>query len=147
MWFYNNKEFTSEMVEDYVGFVYLVIFDNGKKYIGKKKFWSKVTRPPLKGKKRKRRSLKESDWKTYCGSSETVKKLIEENGLDSVKREILHLCKGAGELSYMEMVEQVERKVLLRDDYYNGIIQCRINQACVKRLKKEFLDNTRCGET
>jgi len=137
MWTYNGKEFTTEMIEDYVGFVYLVTFDDGKKYIGKKRFWSKVTRPPLKGKKRKRRSLKESDWKTYCGSSEAVKELIEENGLDSVKREILHLCKGAGELSYMETKEQFEREVLLREDYYNGIIQCRINHLHVKRLKKE----------
>jgi len=136
MWTYNGKEFTTEMIEDYVGFVYLVTFDDGMKYIGKKKFWSKVTRPPLKGKKRKRRSLKESDWKTYCGSSEAVKELIEENGLDSVKREILHLCKGAGELSYMELHEQMARHVLLRDDYHNGIVQCRIHHSHVKILKE-----------
>ena len=134
MWLYNDKEFTTEMIGDYLGFVYLVTFDDGKKYIGKKKFWSKVTRPPLKGKKRKRRSLKESDWKTYCGSSEAVKELIEENGLDSVKREILHLCKGAGELSYMETKEQFDREVLLSDKYYNGIINCRIGSNSVKNM-------------
>jgi len=66
MWVYQGKEFTSDMIGDYVGFVYcLTDTENGKKYIGKKKFTRKITRPPLKGKKRKRRSVAESDWQTY----------------------------------------------------------------------------------
>ena len=40
------------MIEDHIGFVYEITdTENGMMYIGKKKFWSKVTRPPLKGKK------------------------------------------------------------------------------------------------
>ena len=51
-WTYNNKTFDSDMIEDYIGFVYEVYDTEAKmKYIGKKKFWSRVTRPPLKGKK------------------------------------------------------------------------------------------------
>ena len=130
-------ELPSEMIEKYVGFVY-EIYDKEAKmyYIGKKKFWSKVTRPPLKGKKRKRRSLKESDWKTYCGSSETVKELVEENGLDHFDREILYLCKSKGELNYMELREQVIRDVLLKpDEYHNAFVGGKIHRAHIKKLQ------------
>jgi len=62
MWYYEGEEFTSEMIEDYVGFVYLITdLTNGKKYVGKKLFVSKRKLPPLKGKTRKRTVIKESD--------------------------------------------------------------------------------------
>lgn len=137
MWVYKDKEFTSEMIEDYIGFVYLLTNkQNGMKYIGKKRFKRKITRPPLKGKKRKRRELVESDWKVYCGSSDETKELVSEHGIDIFHREILHLCENPGEMSYLEVVEQIQREVLLRDDYYNGIVQCRIHHTHVKNLKK-----------
>jgi serine/threonine protein kinase len=137
MWSYNGEEFTSEMIEDNMGFVYIVTDKKTKmKYIGKKAFFSKVTKPPLKGKKRKRRSLKESDWKTYCGSSETVKELVEENGLDHFDREILYLCKSKGELNYMELREQVIRDVLLKpDEYHNAFVGGKIHRAHIKKLQ------------
>ena len=137
MWSYNGEEFTSEMIEDNMGFVYIVTDKKTKmKYIGKKAFFSKVTKPPLKGKKRKRRSLKESDWKTYCGSSETVKELVEENGLDHFDREILYLCKSKGELNYMELREQVTRDVLLKpDEYHNAFVGGKIHRAHIKKLQ------------
>ena len=122
-----------ENLADFVGFVYLITHRRtGLKYIGKKTFHKKVTRPPLKGKTKKRRSTVESDWKTYCGSSEIVKKLLVEEGLDSFDREILHLCKTKGELNYLEMFEQVQRGVLFKpEEYLNGIIQVRINRSHV----------------
>ena len=137
MWSYNGEEFTSEMIEDNMGFVYIVTDKKTKmKYIGKKAFFSKVTKPPLKGKKRKRRSLKESDWKTYCGSSETVKELVEENGLDHFDREILYLCKSKGELNYMELREQVIRDVLLKpNEYHNAFVGGKIHRAHIKKLQ------------
>lgn len=137
MWTYNGEEFTSEMIGDYVGFVYIITdLSNDKKYIGKKLFWSTNRLPPLKGKTRKRKVVKESDWKSYFGSSEEVKLMVEEKGTDNFVREVLHLCTGKGDLSYLEAKEQFDRDVLLRDDYYNGIIQCRINHNSVKNLKK-----------
>jgi|TARA_B110000483_G_scaffold178333_1_gene210896 hypothetical protein len=130
MWSYKGEEFTTEMIGDNIGFVYIVTDKvTGMKYVGKKGFFSKVTKPPLKGKKRKRRSLKESDWKKYCGSSETVKSLVEENGLDHFDREILHLCKAKGELTYKELKEQVDREVLFKpDEYHNAFIGCKIHR-------------------
>ena len=133
MWLYNGKEFTSEMIGEYVGFVYEV-YDTQTKmyYIGKKKFWSKLTRPPLKGQKRKRRSLKESDWKTYYGSSEKVKELIENTGEWRFERRIIRLCKTPGEMSYYETKEQIDREVLFKpDEYYNAFIGCKIHRSHV----------------
>jgi hypothetical protein len=119
-----------------LGFVYLITnVETGQKYIGKKKFFKKVTRPPLKGKKRKRTSYPPSDWMEYVGSNETTKALLEANGMGIFKREILHICHSPGALSYLELKEQVDREVLLRDDYYNGIIQARINKSHLKELQ------------
>jgi len=70
MWIYLGKT-VEELPENCVGFVYLITnLVNDKKYIGKKLARFKVTKPPLKGKKRKRRSTKESDWRDYWGSSD-----------------------------------------------------------------------------
>jgi len=137
MWIYNGEQFTSEMIGNNLGFVYcLTDTVNGKKYIGKKKFWSKITRPPLKGKTRKRREIKESDWQNYFGSSSETQALVEEFGASRFHREILHLCETAGIMGYLELKEQMDRQVLLDDNYYNGIIQARIHRSHVKKLKK-----------
>lgn len=140
MWTYNDKEFTSEMIGDYIGFVYVITdLSNDKKYIGKKLFVSKRKLPPLKGKTRKRIKVVESDWQSYFGSSEEVQALVEEKGWDNFKREILHLCKAKGELSYMEMYEQVTKHALLSDEYYNGIIQVKIHRSHVRGIDKDEL--------
>ena len=137
MWTLGGVEFTSEMIEDYIGFVYCITdLRNNKKYIGKKLFTSTRRLAPLKGKSRKRVVKKESDWQDYYGSSEEVKLLVEELGPSNFKREILHLCNTKGELSYMELKEQMDREVLLDDSYYNGILQVKIHRSHVKNLKK-----------
>lgn len=137
MWYYCDKEFTSEMIEDYVGFVYVITdLSNSKKYVGKKNFFSKRKLPPLKGKTRKRTKITESDWQEYFGSSDEVKALVEERGAEAFHREIIHLCKSKGEMSYLEAKEQFDRNVLLSDEYYNGIINCKIHRTHVKNLRK-----------
>ena len=136
MWLLGTTEFTSEMIGEYVGFVYIITdLTSSKMYVGKKLFSSKRTLPPLKGKTRKRKVIKESDWISYYGSSEELMTLVENNGPESFKREILHLCHSRGEMSYLEAKEQFYREVLLSDDYYNGIINCKIHKSHVKRLK------------
>lgn len=136
MWYLDDVEFTSDMIGDYVGFVYVITdLMNKKKYVGKKLFQSKRTLPPLKGKTRKRKVIKESDWMTYYGSSEEVKLLVEEHGSKAFHREILHLCPTRGTMSYLEAKEQFDREVLLSDDYYNGIINCKIHRTHVTKLR------------
>ena len=138
-WTYNNKPFDSDMIGDYIGFVYEVYDTEAKmKYIGKKKFWSKVTKPPLKGKKNKRRSLKESDWKSYYGSSEVVKDLVENTGEWRFKRKIIRLCKTLGEMSYYEMKEQLDNDVLLKpNEYYNAFVGGKIHRRHLGHLVKK----------
>jgi hypothetical protein len=142
MWYYNDREFnpSEDELRDWQGFVYIITdLTNNKKYVGKKGFWSRKTLPPLKGKTRKRRSIVESDWQKYYGSSDLVKQLLEEKGEQGFRREVLHLCKSKGEMSYLEAKEQFDRSVLLDDTYYNGIINCRIHRSHVQRLKDDNL--------
>ena len=139
MWYYKDKAYepTEEELKEWVGFVYVITDkSNDKMYVGKKQFWSKKTLPPLKGKTRKRRSIVESDWKKYYGSSDLVKQLLTEHGEQNFYREILYFGKSKGELGYMEMREQVLRNVLLDDNYYNGIVNARVHRNHVKRVKE-----------
>lgn len=137
-WKYNGN-LVEEIADQYIGFVYIITnLTNNKKYIGKKLAKFKKTRPPLKGKKRKRKSLVESDWQTYWGSSEHLLADVAELGPENFSREILYFCTTRGELSYREAKEQFDREVLLTDEYYNGIINVRIggSQALKESLKK-----------
>ena len=111
----------------------------GRKYIGKKlaKF-SKTTYKTVKlkngTKKRKKiRSKIDSDWQEYWGSSPNLQADIDTLGKENFSREILHYCKSKAETSYIEAREQFDRKVLESDDYYNGIISCRIHGSHIKK--------------
>ena len=138
-WTYQEALFTSDMINDYYGFVYEITdTDNQKKYIGKKFFWNKKRLPPLKGRKNKRNKLVESDWKEYYGSSEAVKQLVEESGKERFKREIIKLCKSKGECSYWEAKLQFNYDVLLKDEYYNEFIGVKIHSAHVKTLRDDY---------
>lgn len=138
MWYYQGKEFTIEDVpEGVIGFVYCITdLRNNKKYVGKKTILSTRKLPPLKGKTRRRTKVVETDWMKYYGSSEEVKQLVETIGVDSFNREVLHLCYNKSEMSYLELVEQVDRKVLLSDEYYNAFIGAKINSRGLERLRK-----------
>jgi len=139
---HNDSKIFDNVPEDYIGFVYKIVdTEANMSYIGKKKFWSKVTRPPLKGRKNKRRSLKESDWKSYYGSSETLKTLVENSEKSRFERYILRLCKTSGEMSYYEMKEQVENDVLLKpDEYYNAFVGGKIHRKHLNHLINEKAD-------
>lgn len=120
---------------DYYGFVYLITNRaTGKKYVGKKFFWSQKTLPITKTRKRRKRLKVESDWRDYYGSNKYLKEDVDKQGADMFVREILHLCKSKGECAYMEAKEQFDREVLLTDDYYNGIIQIKLGGNAVKNL-------------
>ena len=109
------------------GFIYKITnLTNDKKYIGKKQCQSIRKRPPLKGKKNKRHERIETDWKTYTSSSNELNKDLETLGKDNFKFEILRWCDSKWELSYYEARLQFKEEVLLRNDYYNGIINVRI---------------------
>jgi len=137
-WYYNDKEIT-ELPDDCEAFVYLITnLTNDMKYVGKKLAKFKTTKPPLKGRKNKRRGTKESDWKTYWGSSDHLNNDVIELGEENFRREILYFCPTRGVASYLEAREQFERRVLETDDYYNGIINVRVGGS--KILKETLKD-------
>ena len=127
-WYYKNK-IVKEIPEGTIGFVYIITnTTNNRKYIGKKLAQFKKTKPPLKGRKNKRRSLVESDWRNYYGSSDELAEDVETLGKDKFKRKILYFCCSKAELSYIEAREQFRYKVLETDDWYNGHIRVRVHQ-------------------
>ena len=135
MWTYNDNEY-DETPEEYQGFVYIITeLDTDKKYIGKKFFWKPKTLPITKKRKRRVKTRVESDWRKYYGSSKEVQQLLELKGSDNFKRVILRLCKTKGECSYYEAKYQFDNDVLLRDDYYNEFIGCKIHS---KHIKKQL---------
>ena len=135
-WTYQGKE-VEELPQDVVGFVYIITnTTNDRQYIGKKLAKFSRTKPPLKGKKNRRRTKVESDWKDYYGSSDELNEDIAQLGKDNFKREILFYCYSKSELSYIEAREQFNYRVLESDKYYNGHIRVRVHG---KGILKETL--------
>jgi hypothetical protein len=135
-WTYLGKTFESEDINEYYGFIYRITNTvNGYDYVGRKYFKTIKKRPPLKGKKNKRRETVETDWKTYWGSSPRLQADIDTLGKDKFTREIIHLCESRGETNYLEAYYQFKEDVLLRENNYNGIIQIRLGKNSVKDLK------------
>jgi hypothetical protein len=142
-WTYQGKTI-DELPEGYIGFVYLItnLTDN-RKYIGKKLAQFKKSRPPLKGKKNRRKYTVESDWREYWGSSDRLNEDVNTIGKDKFTREILFFCRSRAELSYLEAKEQFDRRVLETDDYYNGIINVRVGGSASLRqaLQEHYTGN------
>lgn len=137
-WMFAGKNITC--FEDFnepkaIGFVYLITnTTNGRKYIGKKLLTFARTKQ-VKGKKKKIRV--ESDWQTYYGSSIEVQTDVSLLGGELFTREILHICLTKGECNYLELREQIDRRVLETNEYYNGQIQARIHKGHLGRLKPQ----------
>jgi len=121
--------YSEDWPEDCYGFIYEIVntIDN-RKYIGKKQTVRKIKRPPLKGKRNKRHTIVESDWKVYTGSCNSLNKDIKTLGKENFSFNILKICYNKWELAYEEAKLQINLDVLLLDEYYNGIINCRIGK-------------------
>lgn len=129
-WIYNEKTFIFAADSGFLGFVYLIRnLHTGKGYIGKKLFWFKKTKQ-VKGKKK--RFLVESDWKDYYSSSQELKDDVVKYGKENFHREILYLCKTKGTCNYLELREQIDRRVLESDDWYNGYVGSKIHKSHVR---------------
>ena len=141
-WLYKGKQ-VNEISNEYEGFVYLITnLTNNRKNVGKKLSKFKTTKPPLKGKKNRRRGHKESDWRDYWGSSDKLNEDVEALGPKNFTREILYFCKSRGEMSYLEAKEQFDRRVLETDEYYNGIINVRVGGSKILRENLKAHQNT-----
>tara|TARA_B100000287_G_scaffold164789_1_gene155444 strand:+ start:839 stop:1300 length:462 start_codon:yes stop_codon:yes gene_type:complete len=114
-WEYKGTTFTSDDIGDQFGYVYCITnLQSGKKYIGRKYFWSK--RKPRGG---KRRVTSESDWKRYYGSSEELKADRRLLGNEYFKREILSTHSTKGKVNYEE-TKQLFLHNVLQETLDNG---------------------------
>ena len=119
-WIYQNRKITCledlKALIDFepFGFVYVVNFADGRRYLGKKDFFSIQTLPALQGEKkrsghlcfvRKRKDHKlivcekvklQSNWLDYQGSAS------ECRALQAVRKDILLLCQSRRQLTYEE---------------------------------------------
>jgi hypothetical protein len=130
MWYYENKEISDEDIKEYTGFVYRITnLTNNKSYIGKKLFVSTRTKT-LKGKRKKVKL--DSGWRDYYGSNALLKADVEALGADKFRRDILHLCKSKGTANYLEMREQIDRRVLESDQWYNDWIMVKVSRSHIK---------------
>lgn len=130
MWIYQGREVTDEDLDGYVGFVYVITNrKNSRKYVGKKLF-TKAGYKTVKGKRKKIR--KKSDWETYFGSNEELLEDVKKHGEEHFVRDILYLCKTKAECTYLELKEQIDRRVLESDGYYNSWIMARVRKSHVK---------------
>ena len=130
-WYYNGVPFDDDGTS--FGFVYLIEnLITGKKYIGRK-YFSKAGYKQVNGKRKKIR--KASDWETYYGSNETLKKEVTELGAHNFRRTILHLCKTRSECSYFETREIFIRDALLSENYYNDWVSAKIRKAHLKNVR------------
>ena len=125
MWLYNNEVIKGieQMPKNTFGFIYEATYiPTREKYLGKKVLFFNRTLPPLKGTKRKRKVVKESDWQTYYGSHEKIKTLLKENKQSEFQREILEFAFNKKHLTYLETKYLFCNNVLENEEYINDNI-------------------------
>ena len=109
----NDSE--APLMKDSFGFVYL-IKGLDDYYIGKKQITTKKKLPPLKGKTRNRRVVKEMPkWRSYTGSSESLNAIID----DSYSFHIIYIGSSKSELSYVEAKLQFDLDCILDKSSHN----------------------------
>lgn len=127
-WRYCTRDFTVPP-KGFIGFTYLIEFEDGKRYIGKKNFFSKRKRnfgkkeiAALKDKRLKKYEyvIKESNWKEYVSSNKEVIDRIK-NG-DKYTKHIVDFGRTNKHLSYLETDALFRNHVLWDSSYYNDNI-------------------------
>lgn len=142
IWRFKDKLITeiSDMPEGTYGFIYQVIhLPTKKKYIGKKVLFFernvKLGKKELETLKEERKAagiggrvpakkkvVKESDWKTYYGSQEEIKKLAKTSKPEDWSREILDFVPTKKLLTYYEIKHIFINDALEDTDFLNDNI-------------------------
>ena len=142
-WLYEGKPFTPDYEDldpEYVGFVYQITdTETGQIYVGQKRFHKPKTLPITKTRKRRVKTVVESDWRDYFSSSQTIKENVEAGLSSRYEREILRFGYSKGDLHILEAIEQINRGVLWDDKYLNGIINIRVHKKHISNKLKEEL--------
>jgi len=125
MWHFRHNEI-NKIPDKTIGFVYCITnITNGRKYIGRKNFYF-VKYRKIKGRRKKYKI--ESDWESYWSSCEELKKDVKILGEENFKRDILWFCTNKMQLNYLELREQIDRRVMEDPMYYNELIYARIRK-------------------
>ena len=125
MWLYKEKIIDSieKMPKNTFGFIYEVCYiPTNEKYLGKKVLQFNKKLPPLKGFKRKRKVVVESDWQTYYGSHQKIKTFLKEGKQNNFKRIILEFAFNKKHLTYLETKYLFSNHVLENTEYINDNI-------------------------
>lgn len=124
MWLYKNKEIKShdDLLPECTDIVYEITYACGYKYIGKKAVRSMRLKPPLKGKKRKRRVMTNLPFLKYEGSHDS-------EGLEVSCKEILYQCSTRKASTYLECALLFHHNAIFDDGYIN------------KNINGKFFDN------
>lgn len=120
---------------EYAGFVYEVQYLGKLIYVGKKSFWSN-TSTAIPGKKRRQRSVKESNWRIYTGSSVELNKAIRKLGKEKFIFKVIYLAKTKIDLTYYEVKSQVENDVLNKPEMLNDCILGKFYKGRISKLDK-----------
>lgn len=140
MWLYNNK--VIETIDDFptgtFGFIYITTHKlSGISYVGKKSLYHTSNKklgkkeaaalPIARGRKATTKKItKESDWKTYYGSSKPILEMLKEGKHDEFTREILQTVNNKKLLTYYECKYLFKYSVLEHPvEYFNDNIQGR----------------------
>jgi len=132
-WVYNNKQVTSidQLPADAFGFIYMLVYDTDKAYIGQKQLHSYKILPALKNGSQRPNSTriahnkngkrvyfdkvqKESNWKSYTSSSKDI-----PDEANIISKHILEIAYSKRELTYLETKLLFQYEVLESDNYYN----------------------------
>jgi hypothetical protein len=132
-WRYNGQVFDTDDIGDNFGFVYLITNQsNGRKYLGRKYFWS-FRKPP--GKKRKVKQ--ESDWKRYYGSCFELKEDVKKYGKETFSRVILSLHNKKMDCNYEE-TRQLFLNNVLKESLDNGVPEYYNSNILGRYLRKDY---------
>jgi len=140
-WTFNGEPVDSIDIKVYPAFVYEITnLIDGRFYIGYKQTSFSKTKQV---KKKKKKMLVESDWRDYWSSSEELKADVAKLGVDNFKREILYFCRSKSMASYLELREQMDRRVMENPTTtYNGIVNARVSRMHLKNVIVHIKEQT-----
>lgn len=115
--------------KDVIGFVYIITFNNGQKYIGAKRVWKNIKRPPATYKRGSKTPFIESDWRSYRSSSNEVVEL-EIKGIQISEMRIVASYDSWGKVLLCEALLQFSLDALRSEVYLNRQIEGLFTASC-----------------
>lgn len=134
-WYYKDEIFSSHHFdESCFGFIYIIEeISTGKIYVGQKQLWTSKTKTVNK---KKKKIKVENDWRDYYSSSAYINEKVNSEGNKDFKRNVLFLIGSNGMLNWVEMILQVDLRMLENQEkYINGFVGGRIATLHVKPEK------------